>query len=234
MPLDALPSLRLVLAVSLDGRLAPAAGGAAQLGGRGDRRVLEEALTWADGAMVGAQTVRLHGSTCLIRDADLLERRRAAGLSPQPLALVVSRSGRLPPDLPLFRQPLERWLLAAESPEAAAAGPRAAPPAGFRRRLGFGDWTTVLAEIRALGLQRLVLLGGAGLAVSLLREDLVEELQLTLCPCLLGGCQTWIPGGDGLTAPGRWQLRECRPLDGDELLLRYQRAGVAQGEAPSP
>ena len=46
------PSLRLVLAVSLDGRLAPPEGGAAQLGGRGDRRVLEEALAWADGCLV--------------------------------------------------------------------------------------------------------------------------------------------------------------------------------------
>ncbi|MFO0103658.1 MAG: riboflavin biosynthesis protein RibD, partial [Cyanobium sp.] len=32
------PWLRLVLAVSLDGRLAPPEGGAAQLGGKGDRR----------------------------------------------------------------------------------------------------------------------------------------------------------------------------------------------------
>jgi formamidopyrimidine-DNA glycosylase len=38
------PELRLVLAVSLDGRLAPADGGAAQLGGAGDRQVLEEAI----------------------------------------------------------------------------------------------------------------------------------------------------------------------------------------------
>ncbi|MFM8674853.1 MAG: riboflavin biosynthesis protein RibD, partial [Vulcanococcus sp.] len=46
------PLLKLVLAVSLDGRLAPPAGGAAQLGGRGDRRALEEALAWADGCLI--------------------------------------------------------------------------------------------------------------------------------------------------------------------------------------
>ena len=51
------PQLRLVLAVSLDGRLAPAEGGAAQLGGSGDRRVLEEALAWADGCLIGAETL---------------------------------------------------------------------------------------------------------------------------------------------------------------------------------
>ena len=60
------PELRLVLAVSLDGRLAPAQGGAAQLGGPGDRRVLEEVLAWADGCLIGARTLRVHGTTCLI------------------------------------------------------------------------------------------------------------------------------------------------------------------------
>ena len=49
VPTPERPRLRLVLAVSLDGRLAPPQGGAAQLGGPGDRRVLEEALAWADG-----------------------------------------------------------------------------------------------------------------------------------------------------------------------------------------
>ena len=76
LPLSqALPELRLVLAVSLDGRLAPAGGGPAQLGGTGDRRVLEEALAWADGCLIGAETLRLHGSTCIIHGADLLADR---------------------------------------------------------------------------------------------------------------------------------------------------------------
>ena len=52
--------MRLVLAVSLDGRLAPPSGGAAQLGGSGDRRVLEEALAWSDAALLGAGTLRAH------------------------------------------------------------------------------------------------------------------------------------------------------------------------------
>ena len=100
-----------MLAVSLDGRLAPPAGGAAQLGGAGDRRVLEEALAWADAVLIGARTLRLHGSTCLIHRPELLEQRRRAGRSPQPMAIVVSRSGQLDPALPFFRQPLRRGLL---------------------------------------------------------------------------------------------------------------------------
>ena len=241
-----LPQVRLVLAVSLDGRLASPEGGAAQLGGAGDRRALEEALAWADGCLIGAQTLRLHGTTCLIRQPDLLELRRGQGRPPQPWALAVSRSGRFDPQLPFFHQPVGRGLVA-------PAGVRSSPPAGFDRlwslppdgsgfchpqgaespcsradisqdhRVGSG-WPALLAELAAGGMERLVLLGGARLAASLLALDLVDGLQLTLVPRLLGGAHSWLPVAP-LPAPGRWELEESRHLGEGELLVRYCRSG---------
>jgi 5-amino-6-(5-phosphoribosylamino)uracil reductase len=210
----------LVLAVSLDGRLAPADGGAAQLGGRGDRRALEEALAWADACLIGARTLRLHGSTCLIHGSDLLAERRRQGRSDQPLALAVSRAGDLDPALPFFQQPLRRWLL-----RPAGLGPL---PSGFERELPLQTWPQVLEALGAAGLQRLVLLGGAEVAGQLLQQRLVDALQLTLCPQLLGGGHAWLPAALRLE-PNRWVLEEQRPLGGDELLLRYRRL-----RAPAP
>jgi 5-amino-6-(5-phosphoribosylamino)uracil reductase len=210
------PELRLVLAVSLDGRLAPAQGGAAQLGGTGDRRVLEEALAWADAGLIGARTLRLHGTTCLIHAPDLLERRRCSQLPDQPVAVVVSRSGDLDPALPFFRQPLPRWLLSPVDPADAS------PAAGFDRQLTLQHWPEALEALAAAGLRRLVLLGGAELAGQLLHEQLVDELQLTVCPQLLGGAHSWLPAAVSLE-PNRWTLQEQRALGGDELLLRYRR-----------
>jgi 5-amino-6-(5-phosphoribosylamino)uracil reductase len=218
-----MPTLRLVLAVSLDGRLAAPAGGPAQLGGAGDRRALEEALAWADGCLIGAETLRLHGSTCLIRAPDLLEQRQQAGRPSQPRALVVSRSGRFSSRLPFWSQPLQRWLLA---PSEAAVEP------GFERHLPLTPWPELLAALAAQGLPRLVLLGGAALAASLLEAGLVDELQLTLCPLLLGGEHLWLPASTRLpplqpvaAALGQapWQLLACRPLGGGECLLHYRR-----------
>lgn len=211
--------LKLVLALSLDGRLAPPAGGAAQLGGRGDRRALEQALAWADAVLLGAETLRLHGSTCLIRQADLLEQRRHQARSAQPLALVVSRSGRFDPALPFFSQPLTRWLLT----------PTKAPvPPGFERQLAFAVWGELLDQLEGLGLVRLVALGGAQLASSLLEDDRVDELHLTLCPLLLGGGHCWLPP-QAEPSGRRWQLLEHRELGEGELLLRYCKAD--SGEA---
>ena len=232
------PELRLVLAVSLDGRLAAAEGGAAQIGGRGDRRVLEEALAWADAVMVGAETLRCHGCSCLIHRPELLAQRRAAGLSPQPLAIVVSRSGTFSADLPFFDQPLQRGLLLLDPP----GFPRLEPPLepgqqrdpsqglskapGFASQWSCAGWSDALAELKTDGVARLAVLGGASLAASLLAENLLDELQLTLCPRVLGGSHSWLGAAAQVdfAAQGGWRLIEQRALEGEELLLRYRQA----------
>jgi len=244
------PELRLVLAISLDGRLAPAEGGAAQIGGPGDRQALEEALAWADAVLVGAETLRLHGSTCLIHRSQLLEQRRAAALPPQPLAIVVSRSGAIPGDLPFFQQPLERGLLLLDPSGFASLQPpgdrglpprlesprerdrpmppteRSQVPPGFARQWACADWTDALSQLNEAGVGRLAVLGGASLASSLLAANLLDELQLTLCPRLLGGPHSWLgpKARVDLASQSGWRLLEQRPLQGEELLLRYRRA----------
>lgn len=111
-PTSQCPTVRLVLAISLDGRLAPPEGGAAQLGGSGDRRALEQALAWADACLIGAGTLRAHQCTCLIRNPQLLKQRLQEGRSQQPAAVVVSRSLGFSRTWRFFDQPLQRWLLA--------------------------------------------------------------------------------------------------------------------------
>ena len=212
-----------MLAVSLDGRLAPPDGGAAQLGGPGDRRVLEEALAWADAALVGAETLRRHGSTCLIRQPDLLDQRRRQGRGGQPHALVLSRTGALPAAMSFWKQPLQRWWL---RPREAGSSPTAA---SFDRQLPFDSLLELRQQLAGLGLSRLVLLGGADLASQWLAAGLVDELQLTLCPLLLGGAHSWCAADPGLGLDRRrWRLLEQRPLEGDELLLRYGREEPAR------
>ena len=212
------PSVRLVLATSLDGRLAPPEGGAAQLGGEGDRRALEQALAWADACLIGAGTLWAHQCTCLIRNHQLLDQRRREGRPEQPAAVVVSRSPDFHQDWLFFRQPLQRWLLAPAPVEV-----------GFERWIPLGEsWPQRLEALGAAGMQRLVLLGGANLAADLLAADCVDALQLTLVPRILGGANTWLPSNcslspEGLTQSEAWVSEGVDPLGGGEWLLRYRR-----------
>ena len=150
-----------MLAVSLDGRLAPPEGGAAQLGGAGDRRALEQALAWADACLIGAGTLRAHQCTCLIRDPQLLQERRRLGRPDQPAAVVVSRSVDFLQQWRFFDQPLQRWLLAPEPVDQ-----------GFDRWLPLAEtWPERLQALGRLGLERLVLLGGAWRVTICCKQD---------------------------------------------------------------
>ncbi|MFN9630936.1 MAG: RibD family protein [Cyanobacteriota bacterium] len=212
------PLLRLVLAISLDGRLAPREGGAAQLGGPGDRRVLEEALSWADAVLVGAQTLRLHRTSCLIHAPDLLEHRRQLGLSPQPLVVVWSHSGQLSSELPFFQQPFDRWLLLSSGTARPASELK-----GFTKILPFQDWPGALLRLGALGLRRVTVLGGARLAAALVEAKALDELQLTLCPLLLGGGHLWLPPDTWGDPASQWTLQRQEGLVGGEQLMIYTR-----------
>ena len=89
-------------------------------------------------------------------------------------------------------------------------------------------WSETLQSLCSKGWFRLVLLGGAVLTHSLLAEDAVDELQLTLSPRLLGGSFTWLlqtatPLPASLTSSQAWSLADSRSLGDNELLVHYCR-----------
>ncbi len=221
------PWVRLVLAISLDGRLAFPFDGGLTLGSSGDRRVLEEALAWADGTLMGDKTLRTHKSTCLIKQSDLLEKRTLEGRSKQPISIILSKGNSHSNNWTFFKQPVERWLL--RSIQSDLIDEQLAAPQGYDRQLTFtGDWNLTLSRLTELGISRVAILGGAKLSNSLLHADLVDELQLTITPRILGGFHTWIPMSNSdlpftIAASEAWLLVENKPIGQNELMVRYLR-----------
>ncbi len=221
------PWVRLVLAISLDGRLAFPLGGASPLGGSADRRALEEALAWADGTLMGDKTLRIHRSTCLVKESDLLEKRSLEGRSQQPISIIVSQGIAHSKSWSFFKQPIKRWLLRPIQSDSTAE--QFDESQGYERQLAFiGDWSITLVQLAELGISRLVLLGGAKLLNSLLHADLVDELQLTITPRIVGGSYTWVPISNvdlpsSIAASGAWNLKENQHIGQDELMVRYFR-----------
>jgi len=85
------------------------------------------------------------------------------------------------------------------------------------------DLRALLARLRARAVERLLVEGGGELNGALVEAGLVDELYVTVAPCVLGGRAAPTPvDGEGLAMDSRVRLRLVS-LDrhGDELYCRY-------------
>jgi riboflavin biosynthesis pyrimidine reductase len=206
--------------VSVDGRAA-VDGRSAALGDDADLAMLLELRTLADAVLIGSGTLQAEGYDRLVRAPDRRERRTAAGLAADPLAVVISRRLDLPWEAGLFAAPEQPVLLYAcgDAPEP----PRVAAPVEVVR-LDDPAPATVLADLRARGVRTLLCEGGPTLNRLLLDAGAVDELFLTVAPLVAGGeDEPAIVAGAPLEVPARlalrWVLRHA-----DELFLRYALA----------
>ena len=217
-----LPRVRLVIAASLDGRLALSSGGKGDIGGSGDKKALEEALAWSDATLMGRTTLSLHQSTCLIHDKRLINQRRKEGRTDQPLSLIVSKQGSIDNSWRFFKQPIKKWLLS----------PSKISPLilkSFDDQLVMREtWGDTLEILNQKGFSKIALLGGTKLITSLLLEDKIDELQITFVPRILTGKHSWtsVKIGHlpiGLSQANTWVLEELKDIGGSEVLLKYVR-----------
>jgi riboflavin biosynthesis pyrimidine reductase len=201
---------------SVDGR-ATLGGRSGGLGDDGDRAMFHGLREQVDAVMAGTGTLRTERYGRVLGKPERRERRAAKGLPPEPLAVVVTRSGQVPTDIPLFAEPEARILLCTgeelDLPDLAA-------------QVEVITGHTSLAEVLRLlrhehGIGSLLCEGGPMLFGSLLQEALVDELFLTLAPKLAGGgLGPTITMGVELPDPADLKLRWLLERNAS-LYLRY-------------
>ncbi len=209
------PFVFLNMVASLDGRAA-VGGSTKPLGGDADLELLLELRTSADAVLIGTSTVRAEGYDRLVRSPERRARRVAAGREPDPLAVLVSRSGDVPWDAGLFAAPEQPILVYADAspPHPVAAPLEVVPPR---------DLAAVAADLAARGVRRLLCEGGPSLNRALLDAGLVDALCLTLAPVVTADdTEPTIVGGGALRVPQALSLASVARA-GDELFLRYER-----------
>ena len=219
------PHARVILAMTADGKISDRQGSSARFGSANDKAHLEQQVSLADGVLFGAGTLRAYGTTMSVSSPTLLQQRKERGQLPQPVQIVVSASADLDPQWRFFRQPVPRWLITIADNEDK-----------WRDRQEFArivttpvndsniDWKMAFQQLSKLGLNQLAILGGGELVASLLVEDLIDELWLTVCPLILGGKSAPTPvGGKGfIQAHGKkLKLLEVKQIE-QELFLHYR------------
>ena len=228
---ESLPGIHItvVLAMSVDGKIAAHDRTAARFSSREDLTHLETEIAKADAVLFGAGTLRAYGTCLPVRQADLIAQRRVHQKPDQPIQIVCSRRAQISPDLRFFQQPVPRWLFTTEQGAFTWSDSDK-----FERILllphDSSDWLESLRMLASEGIQKLTVLGGGSLVASFAEQNLIDEMHLTVCPLLLGGETAPTPcdgtGIDVVLAP-RLQLIQAKTL-GDEVFLHYRRCHPAK------
>jgi len=188
-------------AITLDGR-ATIQGRSGAIGSDTDTQMLLGLRTKVDAVMIGAGTLRAERYGRVVPDPDQRAKRERDGLSPDPLAVVVSGRLDIPWDAALFTEGAGEVLIFTTS---ATEAPKTSTLVTVIRHEGHVQLAAALNHLRTeLGVRTLLCEGGPILHAQLIEAGLVDELFVTHAPKLAGG------DGPGLVA-GLPELE--RPLE---------------------
>jgi len=227
MPAARLPFVFMNMAVSADGKIAPASRQFVPFGTRLDHQRLLELRARADAVLCGARTADLAKIDLGPGGPRYQKMRRANGLAEFNLRVIVSGSVSIDPRAHLFTRRFSPILLLTTQSAPAARLKKVAPLfAGIFQSPGSAlDFRQAFAWLRAeWKVLRLLCEGGGEVNAELFRQGLVNELYLTLCPIILGGrTAPTLADGEGaarLSNATRLKPRTLEPIEG-EMYCRY-------------
>jgi 5-amino-6-(5-phosphoribosylamino)uracil reductase len=211
---------------SVDGRAA-FMGRSGALGDPADRYVFHALREQVDAVLAGTRTLAVERYGRLIRDPEARRRRTEAGLAPEPLACIVTRSGEVPADIPLFAEP-EARIVVFTAAQLDLTGTSAQLQL-IRVDRGELTMTTVLRRLRSdYGVRSLLCEGGPTLFSALVQERSADELFLTVAPKLVGGgVEPAITGGPELQELQPVQVVWALEHDG-ALYMRYRLTNLVR------
>ena len=213
-----IPRVTIVIASSLDGRIAFPEGGESHLGSEEDRKMLNQNLSMVDATIFGLGTLKAHESTYLIKNRN--ENNEAKISKSQPISIVASNSKKFNSNWKYFRQPIRRWLISSSKVDNSSNNE-------FEKQLFFeGSWGKTLISLKKQGINDLALLGGAKLINSFIKEDLITDLKITIIPQIIGGRYTWIPPeqtNEIFNLKRLWEIKSIKNLMNNEIHVHYKK-----------
>lgn len=226
-----LPFVFVNVAITADGKLAPANRHFVPFSSKRDQEHLLELRTQADAVMSGARTIDLTGVTLGTGGAKYRRMRLKNGLAEQPIRIVPSGRATLDPDADIFKRG-DALLIILTTANAEKRRVDKLRELADEVKICGEDRVDFRFAFRWLrekwNVKRLLCEGGGEINAALFEADLVDELYLTISPnTILGGrIAPTVSDGDGiehLTDAKKFRIHSKRQI-GDELFLVYRRS----------
>jgi riboflavin-specific deaminase-like protein len=221
-----LPLITLTYAQSLDGSIAPFEGGTLQLSNPESHRLTHQVRALHDAILVGVNTV--------LCDDPRLTVRLTSGENPQPI--VVDSQLRFPLDANLLRDPCVRPIIATGE-FACETKARALIAAGARvirvplQDDGLVDLSQLLPRLSQMGIDSVMVEGGAKVITSVLAAGIADQLLLAIAPRFVGGLRAVNPTETWEEMP---QLRDVhyQLMAGDLIVWGQLQSSTRSNGAP--
>ena len=221
------PFVHLKMAVSLDGKVATATGDSRWITGEVARARVHELRHQSDAIMVGGRTARTDDP--LLTDRSGKKRRRPL------IRLVVEQFLRLSPESQLVQTSDEAPVIVFASGEAEENSLKALQSRGVEVFAGGSvlDLKSILEELGARSIQRVLVEGGASLAALLLEANLINKVTFFVAPMLIGGQDSPSAiagaGAEKIADAIRLHNIEVRPSGADVEITGYPTEGKDEG-----
>jgi riboflavin-specific deaminase-like protein len=221
------PFVRLNLAITADGKIATTNRAISSFGSPRDLAQLYRLREQADAILCGAGTINAENADLGPRPSE--SPRRSSTRWRFPLRVVVSGRGNVDPKSRLFQRAFGPVIVLAT---------RRISKSRLCRLQGLADTVKIcgarqidfVAALRWLrsewNIRNLLCEGGSQVNAALLEADLADEINLTICPWIVGGREAPTiadgRGVAGLADASNWRLDRARRFE-NELFLTYRR-----------
>ncbi len=211
------PYVRINVAATADGKIDTSERRGAAISSARDKERMDGLRADADAVMIGGHTLHDEDPKLTVKSESLRAERIACGLSANPAKVGVSARLHLKPDSNFLNAGAAQIFLftTAQTDEEQLSMLRSCGAQVFIHEGERVNLISMLETLKNIGINRLLVEGGATLNFELMRMDLVDELTIYVAPMIFGGEKApTIAAGSGLARSDAIPLKLVNPKHG--------------------
>ncbi len=215
------PFVFINAAMSADGKIATVERKQTRISGSLDFDRVDELRASSDAVMVGIGTVLSDNPSLTVKSRERREKRRRQGLSENSARIVVDSMARTPIEADIFKKGEGRRIIALSE---SAPSEKVKELAKYAEIVTAGEKSVnlvkLLSELKASGINRLMVEGGATLNWGLISSGLVDEIYTFIGNIIIGGrtAPTLIDGEGFIGDFCKLSLLSCEKLENGVLI----------------